>query len=69
MVMIVAGGAGLVTPALLDTPRLMYGILTALVAIGLLAGWRAFREPRPTMFGIEDKDLAEALREPRATRD
>ncbi|MEV0381653.1 hypothetical protein [Nonomuraea sp. NPDC050643] len=46
----------------------MYGILTALVAIGLLAGWRVFREPRPTMFGIEDKDLAEARREPRATQ-
>lgn len=50
----------LVTPLLLDHPEVMYGILTALVAVGVLVGWLAFRRAVFNAFTIEGKDLADA---------
>jgi inositol transporter-like SP family MFS transporter len=50
----------LVTPLLLDHPEVMYGILTALVAVGVLVGWLAFRHAVFNAFTIEGKDLADA---------
>ncbi|WP_188192041.1 MFS transporter [Nonomuraea sp. SYSU D8015] len=63
---VVAASVALVTPALLNTPQLMYGVLTVLVAIGLLVGWLAFRKSHFNAFHLEDKDLAEAQQELRA---
>ncbi|WIB77700.1 MFS transporter [Curtobacterium sp. MCPF17_002] len=50
----------LVTPLLLDHPEVMYGILTALVAVGVVVGWLAFHRAVFNAFTIEGKDLADA---------
>ncbi|WP_235035991.1 MFS transporter [Curtobacterium sp. 18060] len=49
-----------VTPLLLDHPEVMYGILTALVAVGVVVGWLGFRHAVFDAFSIEGKDLADA---------
>ncbi|GAA5086345.1 inositol transporter-like SP family MFS transporter [Thermocatellispora tengchongensis] len=64
---VAASALAVVTPALLTSPRLMYALLTALVAAGLLAGWLAFHKSQVNVFRIEDKDLAEAGQESRAS--
>ena len=48
-----AAGFALVTPALLGTPQLAYGMLAGLVAVGLLAGWLGFRKSSQNMFDVE----------------
>jgi inositol transporter-like SP family MFS transporter len=58
-----AGGLALVTPALLTIPLTMYAILTALVFIGLVVGYLAFRKARFNAFTVEAKDLSEAQEE------
>lgn len=58
-----AGGLALVTPALLTIPLTMYGILAALVAVGLVVGYVAFRKARFNAFTVEEKDLSEAQAE------
>ncbi|MDO5618518.1 MFS transporter [Kocuria sp.] len=57
---VVAAGAALVTPTLANTPAVLYGVLSAVVAIGLVVGWLAFRNSRFNAFDVEDMDLTEA---------
>ncbi|MFC5276237.1 MFS transporter [Brachybacterium sacelli] len=57
---VVAAGVALVTPALATTPKLLYGSLTAVVLIGVTAGWLGFRNSRFSTFDIEEKNLADA---------
>lgn len=58
-----AGALALVTPALLTIPLTMYAILTAVVFVGLLVGYLAFRKSRFNAFTVEAKDLEEAREE------
>lgn len=60
---VVAAGVALVTPALATTPKLLYGFITAVVLIGLIAGWLGFRNSRFNAFDVEDKNLADAKAE------
>ncbi|VXC24114.1 Inositol transporter-like SP family MFS transporter [Arthrobacter sp. 9AX] len=48
-----AAGFALVTPALLATPQLTYGLLAATVAVGLLAGWLGFNRRTVSVFDVE----------------
>lgn len=50
----------LITPLLLGAPLVMYGILTGLVAVGVVVGWLAFHKAVFNAFTIEGKDLADA---------
>ncbi|RKR75973.1 MFS transporter [Frondihabitans australicus] len=60
---VAAGALALVTPSLLTIPLTMYAILTAVVFVGLLVGYLAFRKARFNAFTVEAKDLDEARAE------
>lgn len=55
-----AAGLALVTPALLATPQLTYGLLAVTVAVGLLAGWLGFRHREVSTFDVEAETVEEA---------
>ncbi|WOF23756.1 MFS transporter [Microbacterium betulae] len=57
----------LFTPSLLGTPRLMYGLIALVVAVGCVIGWAGFRGKRINTFDVEQKDIAEARSELRAS--
>lgn len=57
---VVAAGVALVTPALASTPKVLYGVITAVVLIGVIAGWLGFRRPRATAFDVENQSVAAA---------
>ncbi|MHC5560889.1 MFS transporter [Kocuria sp. U4B] len=63
---ILAAVLAVATPALLDNPQLMYGLIAGVAAVGLFIGWATFRKPRFNTFTLEDKDLAQAREELRA---
>lgn len=59
-----AAGFALVTPALLGSPQLAYGILAAIVAVGVAVGWVGFAKRHRNVFEIEQGVLDEPAGEP-----
>lgn len=56
---VVAAIVALLTPALLGAPQVMYGVLAALVAIGMGIGWAGFHRPRRSLFEVESEDVGQ----------
>ena len=56
---VVAAGVALVTPALMHTPGLAYGLIALVVALGLVCGWAGFRRPRFDAFAEEARGATE----------
>lgn len=57
---VIAAGVALITPALMHTPALAYGLIATVVALGLACGWAGFRHSRFDAFAEESRPTAAA---------